>query len=71
MQRDKEGKGKVRKEILREEKAKRKVEVRQTKVERKEKKEKTVKNKRSGLDIFLFLFLNFILFSIYFPLFYF
>jgi len=30
-----------------------------------------IKNKRSGLNIFLFFFLIFILFYIYFPLFYF
>ena len=40
MQRKEEGEGEVRKEILKEERAKRGVEVRQTKIEKKEKKEK-------------------------------
>jgi len=40
MQRGEEGEGEVRKEILKEERAKRGVEVRQTKIEKKKKKEK-------------------------------
>jgi len=78
-----EGSGKEvakdRKEILREEKAKREVEVRQTKIEKKEKKEKMlrevvvkirlkqdVKIEKSRLSLFLFFFLISIFFLILF-----
>jgi len=83
-----EGSGKEvakdRKEILREEKGKRGVEVRQTKIEKKEKKEKMlrevvvkirlkqdVKIEKSRLSLFLFFFLISIFFLILFLFFYF